>query len=47
MHPGDPTRRVGMVGAASWIGTNLDDLSTLTAVHDDGLSHLVTGFLNG
>jgi hypothetical protein len=40
-------RRVGMVGAASGIGTNLDDLSALAAVHDDGLSHLVTGFLNG
>src|SRR5208337_2937886 len=40
-------RRVGMVDTASWIGTNLDDLSALAAVHDDGLSHLITGFLNG
>ena len=38
-------RRVGMVDAASWIGTNLDDLSALAAVHDDGLSHLVAGLL--
>ena len=30
-----------MVDAASWIGTNLDDLSALAAVHDDGLSHLL------
>lgn len=41
------SRRVGMVDSASWIGANLNDLSALTAVHDDGLSHLVTGFLNG
>jgi hypothetical protein len=34
-----------MVDAASWIGTNLDDLSALTAVHDDGLSHLLAGLL--
>src|SRR5580704_9397132 len=38
-------RRVGVVGAASGIGTNLDDLSALPAVHDDGLSHLVAWFL--
>jgi len=38
-------RRVGMVGAASWIGTNLDDLAALAAVHDDGLSHLVAWLL--
>src|SRR5208282_2678522 len=38
-------RRVGMVDAASWIGTDLDDLSALTAVHDDGLSHLLAGLL--
>src|SRR5258708_25025556 len=38
-------RRVGMVGAASWIGTNLDDLPALPAVHDDGLSHLVARLL--
>src|ERR1035438_2779899 len=40
-------RRVGMVGAASWIGTNLDDLSALAAVHHDGLSHLLAWLLNG
>src|SRR5208282_4326051 len=40
-------RRVGMVDAASRIGTNLDDLSALSAVHDNRLGHLVTGFLNG
>src|ERR1700678_3806315 len=39
--------RVGMVDTAGRIGTNLDDLSALAAVHDDGLGHLVTGFLNG
>ena len=39
--------RVGMVDAAGRIGTNLDDLSTFTAVHDNRLGHLVTGFLNG
>jgi hypothetical protein len=33
-----------MVDAASWIGTDLDDLSALAAVHDDGLSHLSHGF---
>jgi len=38
---------VVMVHAAIGIGTNLDDLSALAAVHDDGLGHLVTGFLNG
>src|SRR5208282_3798124 len=38
-------RRVGMVGAASWIGTNLDDLSALAAVDNDGLSHLVARLL--
>jgi hypothetical protein len=38
-------RRVGMVGAASWIGANLDHLSALPAVHDDGLSHLVAWLL--
>src|ERR1700685_3507180 len=38
-------RRVGVVGAASGIGTNLDHLSALAAVHDDGLSHLVAWFL--
>src|SRR5579862_350873 len=37
--------RVGMVDAASGIGTNLDDLSALTAVHDDGLGHLVACLL--
>src|SRR5258708_34920034 len=37
--------RVGMVDAASWIGTNLDDLSALAAVHDDGLSHLLAWLL--
>jgi len=32
---------------ACWIGigTNLDRLSTLAAIHDNGLGHLVTGFL--
>src|ERR1700691_3934454 len=40
-------RRVGMVDTARWIGTNLDDLSTLAAVHDHCLGHLVTGFLKG
>ena len=40
-------RRVGMVDAASWIGTNLDHLSALAAVHDNRLGHLVAGFLNG
>src|SRR5271163_1321541 len=40
-------RCVGMVDAASWIGANLDNLPALTAVHDNRLSHLVTGFLNG
>src|SRR5260370_32609608 len=34
-------RRVGVVDAAGWISTNLDDQSTLAAVHDDGLSHLL------
>src|SRR5208283_1881604 len=38
-------RRIGMVDAASWIGTNLDHLSALTAVHDDGLSHLLAWLL--
>src|SRR5208282_6665903 len=38
-------RRVGMVDAASWIGTYLDDLSALAAVHDDGLSHLLAWLL--
>src|SRR5580692_8323108 len=38
-------RRVGMVGAASGIGTNLDDLSALPAVHDDRLSHLFARLL--
>src|ERR1700691_2028359 len=38
-------RRVGMVGAASGIGTNLDDLPALTAVHDDCLSHLLAWLL--
>src|SRR5580658_4710005 len=38
-------RRVGVVGAAGGIGTNLDDLSALSAVHDDGLSHLVAWLL--
>jgi hypothetical protein len=28
----------------SGIGTNLDDLSALPAVHDDGLCHLLAGF---
>src|SRR5579859_2024194 len=40
-------RCVGMVDAATGIDTNLDDLSALAAIHDDGLGHLVTGFLNG
>jgi hypothetical protein len=40
-------KRIGMVDAASWIGTNLDDLAALAAVHDYGLGHLVTRFLNG
>src|ERR1700723_3057062 len=40
-------RRVRGVGAARRIGTNLDDLSALAAVHDNRLRHLVTGFLNG
>ena len=40
-------RRVAVVDTASGIGTNLDDLSALTAVHDHSLGHLVTGFLNG
>src|SRR5208282_5906964 len=38
-------RRVGMVDAASGIGTNFDDLSALAAVHDDGLCHLLAGLL--
>src|SRR5437879_6386941 len=38
-------RRVGMVGTAGWIGINLEDLSALSAVHDDGLRHLVAWFL--
>src|SRR5271166_4535751 len=38
-------RRVGVVNAANWIGTNFDDLSALAAVHDDGLSHLVAWLL--
>src|SRR5579863_5547488 len=38
-------RRVGVVDAASWIGTNLDDLSALAAVHHDGLSHLLAWLL--
>jgi hypothetical protein len=38
-------RHVGMVYAASWIGTNLNDLSALPAIHDNRLGHLVTGFL--
>jgi hypothetical protein len=33
-----------MVNAASWTGTNLDDLASL-AVHDDGFSHLVAWLL--
>src|SRR5208282_3576277 len=37
--------RVGMVDTASGIGTNLDDLSALAAVHDDGLSHLLAWLL--
>jgi hypothetical protein len=40
-------RRVGVVDAASWVGTNLDHLSALASVHDYRLGHLVTGFLNG
>ena len=40
-------RHVGMVDAASWIGTNLDDLSALAAVHNDGLSHLLAWLLVG
>jgi hypothetical protein len=39
--------RVGLVGAASWIGSDLDDLSALAAVHDNRLGHFVTGFPNG
>src|SRR6266478_8938078 len=38
-------RRVGVVDAASGIGTNLYDLSALAAVHDDGLSHLLAWLL--
>ena len=38
-------RRVGMVGAASGIGANFDDLSALATVHDDRLRHLVAWFL--
>src|SRR5258707_10017771 len=40
-------RRVRMMDAASWIGTNLEHLSALAAAHDDGLGHLLAGFLNG
>src|SRR5216683_1508814 len=40
-----PRRRVGMVDTAGRIGTNLDHLSALTAVHDDGLSHLLAWLL--
>jgi hypothetical protein len=38
-------RSVGMVDTTSGIGTNPDDLSALSAVHDDGLCHLVARFL--
>jgi len=38
-------RRVGMVDTAGRIGTNLDNLSALPAVHDDGLSHLLAWLL--
>src|SRR5205807_566201 len=38
-------RRVGMVDTTSGIGANLDHLSALAAVHDDGLSHLVARLL--
>ena len=34
-----------MVDTTSWIGTNLDDLAALAAIHDDGLSHLVAWLL--
>src|ERR1035441_10364914 len=34
-----------MVDATSLIGANLDDLSTLAAVHHDGLRHLVAWLL--
>jgi hypothetical protein len=37
-------RRVRVVGATSWIGTN-PDLAALPAVHYDSLSHLVAGLL--
>src|SRR5208282_2915955 len=37
--------RVRMVDATSRIGTDLDDLSALPAVHDDGLCHLLAGLL--
>jgi hypothetical protein len=40
-------RCVGMVDAASWIGTDLDHLSALAAVHDDSLRHLVAWPLVG
>src|SRR6202034_355457 len=38
-------RRVRVVGTASGIGANSDDLSALATVHDDRLSHLVAWFL--
>src|SRR5436305_3844571 len=38
-------RRVGMMDAASWIGTNLDDLAALPAVDNDGLGHLLAWLL--
>jgi len=38
-------RRIGMVDRASWVGANLDDLSALTAIYDDGLSRLLARLL--
>ena len=40
-------RRIGMVDAAIGIGTNLNCLAALPAVHDNGLGHLVTRLLRG
>jgi hypothetical protein len=34
-----------MVDTASWVGANLDDLSALTAIYDDGLSRLLVRLL--
>src|SRR5580700_1630483 len=45
--PLDLLRRgcVGVVDTAGRIGTDLDELSALPAVHDDGLSHLLAWLL--